>query len=271
MEKFSVLMSVYKNEKPKFLKEAIESISVNQTIVVSEIILVKDGVLTEELENTISDLQKDIACLKVYGYNKNRGLGYALNFGLDKCNYELVFRMDTDDIAHPNRFQKQLKQLRDQPEISIIGSTIQEFLNIPGDINQVRTVPISSKNINSKKHQRNPFNHMTVLFKKSIILEVGGYIDMPGYEDYYLWLRLLKEYKGMNIDEPLVYARIGNNMIKRRQGIEFLKNEIRFQNAILKNGLIGLFDYSINIIFRGGFRILPVFFLKILYTKLLRK
>lgn len=271
MTKFSVLLSVYKNESPHNLKESIESISLQQSLIPAEIILIKDGMLTYELERTIHDLQKEIPYLKVYGYKENKGLGYALNFGLVKCRFDLVFRMDTDDISFPNRFEKQLKFLKTNPKTSIVGSTIQEFNQIPGDIDQKRKVPLKPEEIDLKKNHRNPFNHMTVLFKKPDVQKVGGYIDMPGYEDYYLWMRLLKAHKGINIEEPLVYARIGNNMIKRRQGIKFLKKEIQFQNTLLNDKLIDLSIYLRNILLRGIPRILPSFILNVFYKQLLRK
>lgn len=253
-----------------FLQEAIESVSIDQSIKPEEIILIKDGLLTLELETIILDLKKRIPFLKVYGYKQNMGLGYALNYGLHKCSNELVFRMDTDDISLPMRFEKQLKYLEKNPDLTIVGSTINEFLHRPNDIIQIRQVPLTPGDIESTKHIRNPFNHMTVLFKKSIILKVGGYIDMPGYEDYYLWMRLLQKHKGANINEPLVHARIGNNMIQRRQGIGFLKKEIKFQRTLLQNGLIDYSKFTRNILVRGFPRIIPLFLLKFLYSKLLR-
>lgn len=269
--KFSVLLSIYSKENAFFLEACLKSIFDEQTVKPNEIILIKDGSLTPELEMMILDLQKKNPFLKVYGYRKNKGLGYALNYGIRKCSNELVFRMDTDDISVPGRFEKQLKYLENNPEVTIVGSTINEFLHTPNDISQTRQVPLNPSDIESKKDKRNPFNHMTVLFKKSIIIKVGGYIDMPGYEDYYLWMRLLQKHKGANIDEPLVHARIGNNMIERRQGISFLKKEIKFQRRLLKDSLIDYSKFIRNILVRGFPRILPVFLLKFLYAKLLRK
>jgi glycosyltransferase involved in cell wall biosynthesis len=201
---FSVLLSVYKNESSRNLLDSINSIYQEQTIKPAEIILIKDGWLTNELDDAIKYLLSTTPPLKVYGYRQNRGLGYALNYGLKKCSNELVFRMDTDDISLPERFEKQLKYLEINPELAIVGSTINEFLHTPNDIRQMRRVPLTQANIEASKNKRNPFNHMTVLFKKSSVLKVGGYVDMPGYEDYYLWMRLLQENKGANISEPLV-------------------------------------------------------------------
>lgn len=271
MTNFSVLLSVYRNERAIHLKEAIGSVSLHQSIQPSEIILIKDGLLTSELEEIITDLKKKIPYLKTYEYDQNKGLGYALNFGLDKCSNELVFRMDTDDIAHPQRFETQIKYLHEYPELAIIGTTIEEFNEVPGDLKQFRSVPLTSERIERTKVNRNPFNHMTVLYRKSMIKKVGGYKDMPGYEDYYLWMRLLKQNKGININEPLVFARIGNDMIRRRHGLEFFKKEIQFQKRLRQEGLISNIIFTKNIILRGVPRILPISILQIIYTKLLRK
>lgn len=270
MAEFSVLMSVYIKEKVSNLEESIFSVY-NQSLVPNEIVLVKDGELNDELENCIFRLKKLIPILKVVGYKENKGLGYSLNYGLNLCSNELVFRMDTDDISHPNRFKIQLKYLDENPNISIIGSRIEEFNEIPGDLKHFRNVPLTSENIERFKTNRNPFNHMTVLYKKSVIHEVGGYKHMPGYEDYYLWMRLLRENKGMNITEALVFARIGNDMINRRHGFEFFMNEIEFQYKLFREGYISPIIFLRNIILRGLPRLLPKSILKIIYTKILRR
>ena len=231
--KFTVLLSVYKSESADFLKQAIYSIYKNQSLKPNEIILVKDGILNEDLEISISELQTQISVLKVFGYKTNKGLGYALNFGLEKSSNEIVFRMDTDDISDPKRFEKQIPFLLNYDN-AIVGSMIEEFNDEIGDLKQYRELPIDNHSINLFKKMRNPFNHMTVGFKKSVVESVGGYIHMPGYEDYYLWLRLLAKFKGYNINENLVYARVGNNMIARRQGFIFLKMNYFFNGLYLK-------------------------------------
>ncbi len=268
--KFSVLISVYYKENPFFLSQAIKSIWNEQTIKPTQIILICDGFLGEALDNQIELLKEKISVLEVYGYNDNKGLGYALNFGLEKCSNELVFRMDADDICVSNRFELQLNYLKLE-NIVIVGSDIKEFDQKPGDLSQFRVVPKTNKEIALQKNKKNPFNHMTVGFKKSLIQSVGGYKDMPGYEDYYLWLRVLKYYKGMNIDEYLVHARVGNNMIERRVGWEFFNKEIRFQRALRKARLINNLEFARNFILRCLPRCLPPFLLKTIYKFYLRK
>lgn len=264
-------MSVYKSESSDYLRLAIDSIYKNQSLKPNEIILVKDGNLNEDLENCISDLISKIPVLKVFGYSINKGLGYALNYGLKYCNNEIVFRMDTDDISVADRFERQLKVFNDHPNLVIVGGLIEEFNHTPGDLKQVRKVPISSSQIEAKKFSRSPFSHMTVAFKKSIILELGGYKDMPGYEDHYLWLRVLRKYKGYNIPQVLVHARVGNDFIGRRQGIKFFKNELFFQNTLLKENLQTRTYYIKHLLVRVTPKLFPKFILNLLYRFILRK
>ena len=262
---FSVLISVYKNDKPEDFKKALTSISINQTLQPTEIVLVVDGLITPELNKVILDFNN----LNVYRLDKNFGLGYALNFGLSKTNYELIARMDSDDIAHPKRFEKQLPIIQ-KGEVAILGSNIEEFNNEIGDLKQYREMPSDYDLINKFKLSRNPFNHMTVMFKKTIVTKVGGYKDMPGYEDYYLWMRLLLKHKGENLNENLVYARIGNNMFGRRQGFSFFKKEIKFQKTLYSEKLINKNHFYKNIIFRGITRLFPKSILSFIYKSFLR-
>lgn len=270
-DKFSVLISVYHKETPAFLISALQSVYNQQTVKPSEIVLIKDGVLGKELEDTIIALKKQTPVLKVYGYIENKGLGYALNYGLERCSNELVFRMDADDISKPDRFQKQLVVFRTHPETVIVGSYIEEFNSTIGDLKRIRKVPLHPIDIQKHKVMRNPFNHMTVGFKKTKIIEVGSYIDMPGYEDYYLWLRLLRKSHGINLNEPLVYARVGNNMIARRQGLSFLLNEIHFQKTLKSENLISGVLFLQNLCLRAIPRLFPKRILNIIYRKVLRK
>ena len=265
-------MSVYSKEDPLFLDKSLHSILVDQKIIPNEIVIVKDGTLTEPLDNVLSKyLIRYPSILKLYGYTENKGLGYALNYGLNKSSNEFIFRMDSDDIASPLRFEKQLEVFEENKNnLVIVGSNIEEFNSIPHDLNRFRNVPSSSLEINNKKFYRNPFNHMTVAFLKSPILKCGGYKHMPGYEDYYLWMRVLKEFNGFNLSENLVHARVGNGMIARRQGFIFLVNEFKFQRTLLTEELITYSDFIKNIFFRLFPRLLPKKILELIYTKILR-
>lgn len=270
---FTVLISVYDKENSGFLDKSLFSILDKQTITPNEIIIVKDGDLNQSLVIILNKYIKEYPeIVKVYGYSENKGLGYALNYGLNKSSNELIFRMDSDDIAHPLRFEKQLEAFqKNKNNIAIIGSNIEEFNSTPHDLNRFRIVPSSSEEINNKKFYRNPFNHMTVAFVKSAILECGGYRPMHGYEDWYLWMRVLKKYNGFNLSATLVNARIGNGMITRRQGLVFFVNELKFQRTLLNDNLITFSDFIKNIFFRALPRLLPKKILNLIYIIFLRK
>lgn len=268
---FSVLMSLYYKENHIYLREALESITTLQSLKPNEIVIVKDGLLNEELNNLLIEFKKKTEILKIVGYKENKGLGYALNYGLKYCSNEIIFRMDSDDVARKNRFKVQIDAFISNPEISIIGCKTMEFNYKPHDLNRYREVPYTSEEIEKKKLIRNPFNHMTVGFKKSDVIKAGGYKEMAGYEDYYLWLRLLKFKKGLNLESVLVDVRIGNGMINKRQGLKFFLYEISFQKQILKEMLQSKSQYIFNCIFRALPRLLPKFLLNIIYKFLLRK
>ena len=167
--KFSVLMSVYKKENPTYLSDSLESILINQTCKPDELILVKDGPLTNELEQVIKRYQSLFTNFKVVPLEKNMGLGLALKEGLEHCSYEWVARMDTDDIAKPNRFEEQLNYFQEHPEIDILGSAVTEINSGIDEVISEKKMPLSHEAILTYMKRRNPFCHMTVIFKKSAV------------------------------------------------------------------------------------------------------
>lgn len=270
MGKFSILISVYAKEKAHFLRVALESIWDTQTLKPNEIVLVKDGPLTKELDEVIREFGEK-APLKIITLEQNKGLGYALAIGLENCSNEIIARMDSDDIASAERFEKQISYLMKFKEISLLSSSIAEFNSDPSITNSIRKVPEHHNEIQKFAKKRNPMNHMAVMFKKTAVLDAGNYQPFHGYEDYFLWVRMLqKGYKAANINENLIHARIGNNMLARRQGIKFFKEELRLQNEFLKMKFINRFEWLQNVVLRALPRLLPISLLKIVY-KTLRK
>lgn len=269
--KFSVLASVYIKEIPENLNLALESIF-NQTLLPNEVILVKDGLLTEDLEDVILKFESKYPdILKIITLEKNVGLGNALNIGLHHVSNEIVARMDTDDICYFNRFEKQIQFLRDNPEISVVGGVVQEFNEIAGDLNQFRKLPLLHKDLLKFSKYRNPLSHPSVMFKKDDVLNTGSYQNMPLFEDYYLWVRmLLKGYKIANIDEPILHFRIGNDMIGRRSGLAYAKKELHFLKSLKEIKYMSNIDFIKSVIMKIPLRILPKSVLTFLYKKLLR-
>ena len=267
---FSVLLSVYKKEQPEFLRKALESIWYEQSLKPSEIVLIKDGPLTAELDAVIEEFKQD-KLVKTIALEKNVGLGSALAIGVEHCSNELVCRMDSDDIADSKRFEKQIGYLNSHPKVVLLSANIAEFNDSPDSIVSHRKVPTSYDDILSFAKKRNPMNHMAVVFKKSAVLDAGNYQPFQGYEDYFLWVRILaKGYRAANLNENLVLARTGNNMIVRRQGIKFFKEELRLQKEFMKLDFISRPEYFRNIFLRALPRLMPIFALKLIY-KTLRK
>ncbi|UTX51097.1 glycosyltransferase [Candidatus Saccharibacteria bacterium TM7i] len=230
MKSFSVLTSVYYKEKPEYLKAALDSIF-SQSLLPNEVVLVKDGPLGDELEAVIDESIKKHAetSFVVVELGQNVGLGEALNKGLERVSSEYVMRVDTDDISLPNRFDRQMRFLDAHPEVSILGSNIDEYDEDMLRKLSVREVPQSHDEIVNFMKGRNAFNHMAVVFKKSAIIRVGQYQPCPFFEDYYLWLRVLSAGgKFHNIQESLVRARAGSSMISRRGGFSYISNIIAF-------------------------------------------
>ncbi|MGL5616064.1 MAG: glycosyltransferase [Sarcina sp.] len=271
MMKFSVLMSVYFKENPKYLSEAIESV-LNQTVIPSEIVIVKDGKLSEDLDNVINNYIKKYKNLfKIIELEKNQGLGVALEKGIVACSYEIIARMDTDDISKNDRFEKQLK-IMEEKSLDIVGSNISEFDGEQENIISQRLVPETLEEIKKFSKRRNPFNHMTVMYKKESILNAGNYKEFLWFEDYNLWVRaLLKGAKCYNIQENLVNARTGREMFSRRGGIKYIKQEIKMQKFMVKNKYISLYTYGTNILERIFIRVLPNKIREIIYLIFLRE
>ena len=269
--KFSVLMSVYYKESPVFLYEALESILI-QTVMPSEIVCIKDGVLTDELEAVLSEFSnkyKDM--FKFIGFNENKGLGYALRIGVEECSYEIIARMDTDDIARKDRFEKQLNIITQQ-NVDITGSNILEFDGNIENIISKRNVPSTFSGIKEYAKTRNPFNHMTVMYKKSAVLKAGNYKEFLWFEDYNLWVRMIVTGAKMyNTEEVLVYARTGSAMFERRGGFQYVKKEYSMQKDMLKLKFISKSRFMINVSERAVVRMIPNKLRKFVYMKLLRK
>ena len=271
--KFSVLMSVYYRENPEWFKTALDSV-INQTLQPNEIVLVEDGKLTEELYQVIDEYKSKFPNLfNIVPLEKNSGLGEALRVGVLNCSNELIARMDTDDIARNDRFEKQIEFLEGNPDIDVVGSWISEFENNPDEIISYRQVPTESDEIYKFGQFRNPLNHMTVMFKKNPILDIGNYQPMLYMEDYYLWSRLLnKGHKISNIGECLVNVRAGNAMYKRRANLKyFFNSEFPLQKEFLKMHYISFGQYFRNIISKFFLRAIPKWAMALIYQKFLRK
>ncbi len=263
---FSVLISIYYKEDVDYFNRAMQSIWDEQIIKPNEIILVQDGPLTDILNIAIDEWKKKLGIkLKIVVIDKNIGLGDALNLGLSHCTYELVARMDTDDVADKTRFKKQL-YIFDTMSIDICSSWISEFEDFEENSVGVRKLPEYHKNIIDFAKKRNPLNHPSVMFRKKAVEKAGNYQKMIGFEDYYLWVRMIiSGAKFYNIQEALVNMRAGDAQVERRSGWNYAKKEILFQKELLSIGFINFYEFIRNIAIRFTIRVLPKSTIKRIY------
>ena len=269
---YSVLMSVYHKEKPEYLKQAIESIQ-TQTLSTNDFVLVCDGPLNEQLDGVIATKQQEMGeSLNVVRLAKNGGLGNALNAGINHCKNELVARMDSDDVAYPDRCEKQIAVFNIHSEVSICSGIVEEFTTDPNTVDTKRVPPETNAEIVEFAKKRNPFNHPCVMYKKSAVEAVGSYQDFYLLEDYYLWLRMLMAgYRGYNIQEPLLHMRAGSDMYLRRAGWKYAKTQARVFKFMKQQGFIGEGQYIKSCVIRSGSSLAPNWLRKFMFEKYLRK
>lgn len=269
---FSVLMSVYKNEKPSYLDKALESIE-NQSVRPSEIVLVEDGPISAELKNVILKHQNRIGkTFKDISSKKNQGLGASLRLGTNYVSTNWIARMDSDDISVANRFELQLEEIIKQPNLAVVGGQVKEFAGNEGNIVGSRRVPTTYNEIKKFMKLRSPFNHPTVMINKEKLNKIGGYIPYGNLEDYYLWSRIIsKNYLVCNLNEALVYMRVDDGMYKRRgklSNIVFLYKLRRYMN---KNYIISTKEEYIGDFLMTLIIIVPNCLRKIIYTNFLHR
>lgn len=265
--KFSVLMSLYFKEKEDYLLSCLESLK-QQTRQANEIVLVFDGEVSETLESIVQNFAEKLP-LVIIRLPQNVGLGRALNEGLKHCSNEWVFRMDTDDICLPTRFEKQINFICQNPNVVLLSSQVEEFDETMVESIGIKQVPINDDEIRTSALLRNPFNHMAVAYKKSVIEQVGGYQHHLYMEDYNLWLRVIaQKYEVYNLPDVLVNVRSGSAMYARRKGWDYIKSEYQLAKLKKELGLQSLISSSMFFILRALPRLLPTSLLGRLYKKL---
>jgi len=273
MATYSVLMSVYKNDNPDYLKLALESIYDKQTRKPDEIVVVFDGPLTDSLLKILDSFKKgkeDV--VKYYPQDINRGLGEALRIGSEKCTCDYIFRMDSDDISDNTRFEKQIEYVEKHPDIDVLGTDIAEFDESADEENKrIRRCPARHDDIVAMGKKRNPMNHVSVCMKRTALEKSGGYQTLLLLEDYYLWLNMIAAgCKLENINESLVYVRVGNGFDSKRGSKERITGWKVLQDFMVKNNMISKREARMNMLYIWGFVKTPSWLKKILYQKVLR-
>ena len=247
--KFSVAISVYKKDNSIFFARALKSITDDQTLKPNEIVLVVDGAVSQEIDGVINDFSiKYPNLFKIIRLEKNGGLGNALRIAVENSSFEIIARMDSDDVSLPERFEKQINYLKENPDVDIMGGDISEFIDSEENVVAYRKVPVGDEEIKKYMKKRCPFNHMTVIYKKSAVLKAGGYLDFFWNEDYYLWIRMFESGAVFaNTGNVLVNVRTGKDMYKRRGGVKYYKSEKALQKYMLKHKIIGFGTYFVNV------------------------
>ena len=268
--KFSVLTTVYKKETPGNLRKSLLS-SYQQTLKPTEIILVCDGELTEELDREIEKLQREIPILKVFRLPENLGSGPASLFGVNHCQTDFIARMDSDDYSIETRFEKQVSAFEKNPNLIMVGSNI---LELNTEFTAIKKVPEHTEEIRKYSRLRNPFNNPSSMMKKEYILKAGNYREFRYLEDYDLTMRLLHDNPTkdfLNIQEPLVVMQTNDFSYLRRGGFLYVKTDFVLQLDFYRRGDISLVEFVRNIFLRNTIRIFPNSIRKWIYKKKMRE
>ena len=255
-EPFTLLLSVYDGDRPDYLRQAFRSAVDEQTLRPAQVVIVRDGPVRGELTRCLNELCTACPVLVTpVPLERNRGLGPALDAGLAASTYDVVARMDADDIAMPHRFEVQIPLIA---EADIVGAGLLEFVDDTGNIVGQRVPLTDPEQIVRYARMHDPFNHPTVVYRKQAVLAAGGYGDLPLMEDYALFARMLQHgARPVNVAEPLVYYRVGATSFKRRGGTDLLRSELRLQREFRRQGFTSSAEYVRNVMVRGGYRLIP--------------
>lgn len=272
MEKrYSVLMPLYINDNPEWFKISLESM-LNQTIMPDEIVIVCDGEITNELDNILTSYKKKYPKLFNINYFQiNRGLGITLSDGVKLCKNEIIARMDADDYSIPTRCEKQLQILNNHPEIDLVGSCVDEFIDsIDNVVARVR-LPEKHDDIVGFAKRRCPIRHPSLMYKKSKVLQAGNYRNYRHAQDYNLIVHMiLNGCKMYNLQDVLVYMRVNKDFYKRRGGLKQLENILRLKKEFYDLGFYTLTDFIISGLGNSFICLLPNSLRKLFYLKVLR-
>lgn len=265
---YSVLMSVYEKEKPENLILSVESMFA-QTVAPSEFVLVVDGPVGKDLSSAIFELSEKFPIKEVY-LPQNVGLGMALNSGLKHCKNEIIARMDSDDVALPERMEKEIK-LMQETGADIVSCAVSEFEGSVENITATKSLPETHSDIMEYLRRRNPFNHPAVVYKKSVIQSAGGYKDFRLFEDYELFARALTGGAiGANLKESFLLMRAGDSMYNRRGGRQYVKYMRAFYKQMEEYGLCSIKEKITCVFPRIVVALMPGFLRRFVYKKFLR-
>jgi glycosyltransferase involved in cell wall biosynthesis len=263
-EPFTLLLSVYDGDRPDYLRRAFRSAVDDQTLRPAQVVIVRDGPVRPELADCLDELAAGSPVpVTLILLPRNGGLGPALDRGLAASHFDVIARMDADDVAMPHRFEVEVPLIRDA---DIVGGGLLEFVGDTDNVVGQRVPPTDPSQIQRYARMHDPFNHPTVLYRRQAVLAVGGYGDLPLMEDYALFARMLQNgARAVNVAEPLVYYRVGATSFKRRGGLDLLRSELRLQREFRRQGFTTPVEYVRNVLVRGGYRLIPWRFRRAVY------
>lgn len=272
MENYSVLMTVYKKEEAGFFRQAIDSM-VNQTVMSNDFVVVCDGPLTKELDQVIDDsVHKYPNLFRIVRLEKNVGIGAATNIGLQYCKNDLIAKMDADDVAVSQRCELQLAAFDANPQLAVLGGYLAEFDHTPEEPYAIREVPLANNDIRKFARRRQPFNNVTVMYRKSVVLKVGGYRSLERNEDFDLYIRLLHaDYYAMNLPRVLTSARADRSAMMRRASWRTMKGCAKSRWNSMRIGYCSILDFLVCVCGQFAVWICPVCIQNLIYRKFLRK
>lgn len=270
--KYSVLITVYRNDNPEYFRKALLSM-IKQTKQPDEIVLVKDGAVPSEIQDVIDELDAKYPHMIVQvQLEKNVGLGLALNEGIKICRNELIARMDSDDISSPTRCEKQVAEFKKNLALDIIGCQVIEFVDEPNNKVGKREVPLDNNSIHEYCKKRDPFNHPTVMYRKSKVEAVGCYGDLRKNQDTDLWIKLLSNGAVCaNLPEYLLKFRFDEGTYKKRKNWLNTHLLIGIRWRAFRSGFCSIIDFFEVAIMQMAIYIMPVKFQEFIYKKLLRR
>ena len=265
---FSLLLPVYERDDPAHFRRAFSSSVDEQTRPPTEVVLVRDGPVPTDLaaaldaaaaESAVPVTRVDLAA--------NVGLAEALEAGLRACRFDVVARMDADDVSLPERFAVQLPVIESGADL--VGAALEEFHSDEDDVVGLRRQPTDPHQIRSRARFHDPFNHPTVVFRKSAVAAAGGYLALPLMEDYWLFARMIQSGAQVaNVPQPLVKYRVGAGAYARRGGWDLVRSEATLQGHLRRSGFVTGPQYLRNLAVRGGYRLVPESMRRAAYRRL---
>lgn len=260
MGDFSVLLPVYRGDQPRFFSRAIKSVTVDQERRPSEVVIVRDGPvgpgLAAVLEHVRGGRLTGGVPTTVVELPHNVGLGRALEAGLEACAHEVVARADADDVSLPRRFAIQVPLV--EAGVDLLSSAVAEFTTDESRPGLVRAWPTDAAGICALARLADPFNHPSVIYRRSAVAAAGGYEHLDRMEDYWLFIRMIAAgARVANVGEPLVLYRVGAGAYQRRGGARLLRSEFVLQWRMVRSGFTTPPQFVRNLAVRGAWRVIP--------------